>query len=63
MKLVDKITHIGDNFSVSFYDNGYMIEVGGKDDSGHWKTAKVVCKSTDELLVLIAEALELPRDE
>lgn len=62
MKLIDKICKVGDNFTVTFFDNGYMIEVGGKGISDDWATAKIVANNRDELLSLINEALKLPRD-
>jgi hypothetical protein len=43
------------------YDNGYMIEVGGRDDEDNWKTAKIIVDTVDELLALVREATEIER--
>jgi hypothetical protein len=43
------------------YDNGYMIEVGGRDDEDNWKTAKIIVDTVEELLVLVREATEIER--
>ena len=40
-----------------------MIEIGGRDSDEEWKTAKLMVKTVDELLALVKEATELPRDE
>lgn len=30
-KVSDKLSNVNDNFTVSMYDNGYMVEIGGND--------------------------------
>jgi hypothetical protein len=59
----DKLVKVNENFSINRYDNGFMIEVGGRDDNDDWKNAKVLCNSEDELIELIREALALPLAE
>ena len=44
------------------YDNGYMVEVGGRSSNDDWVTAKVLCKDFAELTELIKEAAEMERD-
>ena len=34
MKLNEKIEKVNDNFSVYMYDNGFMLEISGRDDNG-----------------------------
>lgn len=63
MNIVDKISKVGDNISITIVDNGYVFEVSGKDNDDNWKSVKIVCTSRTELDSLIDEALELPRDE
>jgi hypothetical protein len=60
-KLSDKLTKVNENFTINMYDNGYMIEVGGRDDEDNWKTAKIIVDTVDELLVLVREATEIER--
>ncbi len=60
-KLSDKLTKVNENFTINMYDNGYMIEVGGRDDEDNWKTAKIMVSTVDELLVLVREATEIER--
>ncbi len=44
------------------YDNGFMLEISGRDDNGDWATAKILCKDMDELIGLIKEAAAMERD-
>jgi hypothetical protein len=59
----DKLVKVNENFSINRYDNGFMIEVGGRDDNDDWKNAKVLCNTEDELIGLVREALSLPLAE
>ena len=61
--LSDKLIKVNENFTINMYDNGFMIDVAGKDSNDEWKTAKILVSSVDELLALVKEATELPRDE
>jgi len=63
MKLSDKLSKVGDSLTVNMYDNGYMVEVSGRDDEGDWATAKILCSTLDEVTAVIKEAAtEIPRD-
>jgi hypothetical protein len=62
MKLEDKLVKVNDNFTVYMYDNGYMLEISGRDNNEDWATAKILCKDLDELIVLIKEASSTDRD-
>ena len=60
-KLSDKLVKVNENFTINMYDNGYMIEVSGRDDEDNWKTSKIIVDTVDELLVLVREATEIER--
>jgi len=62
-RLSDKLVKVNENFTINMYDNGYMIEVGGRDDEDNWKTSKIIVDTVDELLVLVREATEIERAE
>jgi hypothetical protein len=62
MKLTEKMKKVNDNFTVHMYDNGYMIEINGRDEDSEWVTAKILCKDLDELFALIKEAAALEKD-
>lgn len=60
MAKLSKLTKVNESFTVYRYDNGFMIEVGGRDKANDWKNAKIMCTSEDDLLTVIKEALALP---
>jgi len=61
--ITSKLTKANESFTINRYDNGFMIEVGGRDDNDDWKTAKVIVGTEDELIDLIRETLALPLSE
>lgn len=61
-KLGDKLVKVGDSFNFYMYDNGYMVDVGGKDANDDWKTVKIVCHTQEELIALVTEAVNMERD-
>jgi hypothetical protein len=44
------------------YDNGFMIEIGGRSSDDEWSNVKLTVSSIEELVALIKEAADLPRD-
>ena len=60
--LDDKLVKVSESFTINMYDNGFMIEVGGRDDDSDWKTAKVLCNSEDEMLEVVKEWNAMPLD-
>jgi hypothetical protein len=60
--LGDKMIKVNDNFTVNMYDNGYMIEVGGRTKKGEYTTAKILCSNVEQLVALVQEACTMDRD-
>ena len=62
-KIGDKIDKISESFTVNMYDNGYMFEVNGRDSDGDYKSVKILAPTTEQLVLLIKEAIEMERDD
>ena len=62
-KVSDKLEKVSESFSVNSYDNGYMIEVSGRDSEGDWKTAKIMVPDVEQLIALIREIDGLEKDD
>jgi len=62
-KISDKLNKVNESFTINMYDNGYMIEIGGKDSDNEWKNAKIMVSTVEELLALVKEATEIERDD
>ena len=52
---LDKLAKVNDSFTINRYDNGFMVEVGGRDKKDDWKSAKILCNTEEELIELIKE--------
>jgi hypothetical protein len=58
----NKLAKVNDNCTVNFYDNGYMIEISGRDYADDWATAKMIVNSIEELHDVLAQISEMPKD-
>ncbi len=61
-KISDKLAKVNDNFTVNMYDNGFMLEIGGRNKDDDWANAKIMCNSVEELVALIQEAASMERE-
>ena len=50
-----KLAKVNESITINRYDNGWMVEVGGRDKKEEWKTAKVMCNTEEELIAIIKE--------
>lgn len=55
MAKLTKLTKVNESITINRYDNGWMIEVSGRDKKEDWKTAKLMCNTEDEVVALIRE--------
>jgi hypothetical protein len=58
----DKLTKVNESFTINMYDNGFMVEAGGRNKKGDYVNAKILCNSLDEVVSLVREACEMDRD-
>lgn len=58
-----KLSKVSDSFTVNMYDNGFMVEISGRDDDNDWKTAKMLCSDQQQLMDLIAEIVNMTKDD
>lgn len=55
MKISDKLTKVDENFTINKYDNGYMVEVGGRDDEDNWASVKLIATSLDVVIEMLKD--------
>ena len=55
MAKLNKLSKVNESITINCYDNGFMVEVGGRDDENDWKTAKVLCNTEEEMIAVIKE--------
>lgn len=60
-KISDKLTKVNDNLTVNILDNGFFIEVSGRDAEDNWATAKIMCANLNEVNDLIKEVSEMDK--
>jgi hypothetical protein len=55
MAYLTKLSKVNESITINRYDNGFMVEVGGRDDDSEWKTAKILCTTEEEMLAVVQE--------
>jgi glycine cleavage system H lipoate-binding protein len=55
MAKLTKLSKVNENISINRYDNGWMVEIGGRDKEEDWKNTKTLCNTEEELIALIKE--------
>lgn len=61
-KISDKLAKINDNLNINLYDNGFMVEVNGRNKDDDWATAKIMCADLDAVVAILKEAAEMERE-
>jgi len=55
MSKLSKLSKVNESITINRYDNGFMVEVGGRNEDDDWKTAKVLCNTEEEMLAVVQE--------
>ena len=63
MAKLTKLVKVNESITINRYDNGWMVEVGGRNKKDDWTTAKTVCNTEAEVLDLIKEYNSIPLAE
>jgi hypothetical protein len=52
---LSKLTKVNESISINRYDNGWMVEVGGRDKKQDWKNSKILCNTEEEMIAVVKE--------
>ena len=58
----NKLNKVNDCYTINRYDNGFMVEISGRDSEGDYKTSKVLCNTEEDLLTVIKQINSLELD-
>jgi len=62
MSKLSKLTKVNESITIYRYDNGFMVEVGGRDDENDWKSAKVLCATEADMMAVVQEWISMELD-
>lgn len=63
MSKLGKLSKVNESFTINRYDNGFMIDIGGRDKNEDWTSCKIICNTEDEVVELVKESFTLPLDQ
>lgn len=52
---LSKLSKVNESITINRYDNGFMVEVGGRDTDNDWKNCKILCTTEDEMVAVVKE--------
>lgn len=55
----EKLAKVNESFTVNIYDNGFLLDIGGRTEDDDWSSAKIMCQTLDQLIALITEVTEM----
>ena len=61
MNVSDKLSKVNDSVTVNIYENGFMIEVSGRDHDDEWSQAKIVCSDLDIVNAVLQEIVKMDK--
>lgn len=62
MAKLDKLSKVGENITLNRYDNGWMVEVSGRNVDNDWHTIKTICSKEEDLIAIVKEWNQKPVD-
>ena len=62
MEKLAKLAKVSESITVNRYDNGWMVEVSGRNKKEDWVTVKTLCNTEEELIALIKEYNQMDLD-
>jgi hypothetical protein len=57
-----KLAKVSESITINRYDNGWMVEVSGRNKKEDWANTKILCNTEDELLALVKEYNQMEID-
>jgi hypothetical protein len=61
MRVSDKLSKVNDTVTVNIYDNGFMVEISGRDHENEWTQAKIVCADLDMVSAILQETVSMEK--
>lgn len=55
MAKLTKLAKVNESITINRYDNGWMVEIGGRNKKQDWANTKTMCNTEEEVLALIKE--------
>ena len=55
MSKLSKLAKVNEQITINRYDNGWMVEVGGRDDEQDWKNCKILCNTEEDMIAVVQE--------
>ena len=62
MSQLSKLAKVSESITINRYDNGWMVEIGGRNKKDDWANTKTLCNTEEEVITILKEWNTLPLD-
>jgi hypothetical protein len=63
MAKLTKLAKVNESITINRYDNGWMVEIGGRDKKEEWKNTKTMCNTEEDVIAVIKEWNSMELDQ
>ena len=63
MAKLTKLAKVNEQITINRYDNGWMVEIGGRDKKEEWKNTKTMCNTEEDVIAVIKEWNSMELDQ
>ncbi len=63
MAKLAKLAKVNESITINRYDNGWMVEIGGRDKKEEWKNTKTMCNTEEDVIAVIKEWNSMELDQ
>jgi len=63
MAKLSKLAKVNESITINRYDNGWMVEIGGRDKKEEWKNTKTMCNTEEDVIAVIKEWNSMELDQ
>ena len=53
MASLGKLAKVNESITINRYDNGWMVEIGGRNKKEDWSNTKTLCNTEDEVCTIL----------
>lgn len=56
------LSKVDTSFNVTRYDNGFVVEISGRDEDGDWANSRNIVPTVDGVVALLEQYSSMPLD-
>lgn len=59
MKVEEIFKEVNEGITIYRYENGFMVEISGRNHEEEWITKKIICSTIEEIFTLVKDSTKV----